>query len=298
MSHSIANGNNGKSLLVQQSYIVCSNIRSGSTLLCKTLERLQGYGSPTEYFNPNVISKLNLDNPERFEQYCESILQESLSLDGVFGMKLHWPQFQKLLSLARTTQRFSKSHDLEIIHSLFPNPKFIFLKRLDVVAQAVSATIAYQTNQWGLLREDTLHPSATQADFNQPPKPMEIQFQPIRIFALERRLRRDNQNWEDFLLQHSLPYHEVIYENLAENFVPEMQGVLKYLGFEPNPEHWTLEPPTLKQATQINQDFSRTYQLLPMGPLTVAYWVDRLYKGIFHRLRRVWNKVNSVPLKS
>ena len=74
-------------------YLICSTVRSGSTLLCKTLEQLDGCGNPQEYFHRHLVKKLKLNNnPQKFLEYCDGIVQKGIDNHGTFGIKMHWYQ--------------------------------------------------------------------------------------------------------------------------------------------------------------------------------------------------------------
>ena len=180
-----------------KSYIICSTVRSGSTLLCNSLGQLDGYGQPEEYFHRHTIKRLNLNlHPDKFLAYCQSISQEAFNRHGVFGIKMHWWQMFDFLNLARQSPHLKEKQDLEILNMLFPNPKFIYLWREDIIAQAISAAIALQTGQWENPRKSEPKPGV-QTKKN--PQKFRIKFQPWKIYEWETSLRVQNQAWQQFL---------------------------------------------------------------------------------------------------
>ena len=135
-------------------YLVCSTVRSGSTLLCKTLEQFDGFGKPQEYFHRHLVRKLRLNNnPQKFLEYCDDIVREGIENHGTFGMKMHWWQLIDFLGLARQCPHLKERTNLEILSILFSNLKFIYLWRNDIEAQAISAAIASQTGEWEKLNQ-------------------------------------------------------------------------------------------------------------------------------------------------
>jgi Stf0 sulphotransferase len=65
---------------LQQSYLVCSTGRSGSTLLCKTLEKLGCCGNPEEFFHNELVKTIAQNNDlDSFVDYCNSIFEKGLT---------------------------------------------------------------------------------------------------------------------------------------------------------------------------------------------------------------------------
>lgn len=279
-----------------RTYIVCSNIRAGSTLLCKTLEQLENYGQPSEFFHPHIVKKLQLeDHPDRFQNYCDTILQESLVNHGVFGIKLHWYQMCDVLKLARQSDCFNDKSDMDILNTLFLNPKFVYIWRRDVTAQAISAVIAFQTGQWEMIKTiQSENPSHTdQAIATSTPK--KIKFQPIRIYEWEKFLQTQNQCWQDFFTHNLLPHHEVVYETLIDSFTSEINRVVSYLDVEKEKELHDIEMPTQQQSNQVNQRFMHDYQGLSKSQLEFFYQIYRIRNSIYRRLRGIGKRlINAV----
>ena len=261
-----------------QNYVVCSTVRSGSTLLCKTLEQLGSCGRPEEYFHRHTIRRLKLDNnPKAFFKYCQEIVQQgqleqSDSLRSEpFGLKLHWWQLLDFLRLARQSPRFASHSDIEILNTIFPNLTFIYLHRGDIVAQAVSAAIATQTGQWERLsKNESDRPTA----WNKP-----IKFQPWRIYEWDKALREHNASWQTFFRNNSITPHEIVYEDLISAFPPQMNRLLQTLKVDANVASADLNAPTQRQGNQINQQFISTYRRWPRPLLKALYRLYRLIKS-------------------
>ena len=258
----------------QKSYIVCSTPRSGSTLLCKTLEQLGGYGQPKEYFHRHTIKRLKLNNnPDKFISYCHSIFEDGLDTHGVFGMKIHWWQVFDFLTIARQSPRFKKKEDLDILTTFFPNPKFIYLWRRDILAQAVSATIAMQTGNWEKIRNNKAkNPLQSEAKLHKD-KLKSLKFQPWRIYEWEKSLAENNQCWRKFFRDNCLNYYEIVYEDLVKSFVKEITNILDYIGVNNNQITNKIEAPTQRQSNMINQKFIDHYKFFPEPLLKLLYWL-------------------------
>ncbi|MEL7313690.1 MAG: Stf0 family sulfotransferase [Cyanobacteria bacterium J06559_3] len=270
--------------MATNSYIICSTVRSGSTLLCKTLGQLKECGQPEEYFHRHIIKRLKLrKDPEKFLSYCRAIFREGVTHHGTFGIKLHWWQLLDFLSLARQLPQFKEKQDLEILGELFPNPKFIYLRRKNMTAQAISAAIAAQTGQWERLNEQeakslTLKPAKTQSKASK--HVQQVKFQPWKIYEWEASLRSQNQAWQHFFQENSLRYHEITYENLIQSFSQEIGRALDYIGICKSQSLEAYEMPTRRQANQMNQRFIRYYTLLPKPFSALLYWLYQQLQAV------------------
>jgi LPS sulfotransferase NodH len=153
------------------SYLVCATPRSGSTLLCEAVKGTGVAGRPEEYFEAVIAT----GRPPRPEDYLEGLYDpEALSLvggaaapepppysslagvasyaehvervkewgrtpNGVFGAKLMWDHLGRL---ARDRP------PREALDELFDGPRYVWVRRGDVVRQAVSLWRAMQTQSW------------------------------------------------------------------------------------------------------------------------------------------------------
>jgi LPS sulfotransferase NodH len=111
-------------------YVICSEHRSGSTLLCHWLKSTGRLGNPREFLSDNVLSKRLERNP----QLLETLLHEAMTPNGVYGWKVFSQQFD-VSSKAQWAERL-------------PNLRFIHLERRDLLGQAISLVRALQTKQF------------------------------------------------------------------------------------------------------------------------------------------------------
>jgi len=128
-------------------YMIAFTARSGSTLLCDYLTA-NGLGYPTEYFQHpfGVANKWHYDQlgcpPDDFMGFVSRLLVLRAN-NGIFGAKITWDQKNALLEEANRYN--STFHDMG---DLSPGIKWIYLRRRDKVAQAVSLWRAAKTGRW------------------------------------------------------------------------------------------------------------------------------------------------------
>jgi len=90
------------------SYIVCSTPRSGSTLLCETLDRTKLAGLPREYFFPYLEPGQMAEwGVTTFPDYFERVLVEGTTPNGVFGVKIMWLYLRELIDRLAVLDQFA-----------------------------------------------------------------------------------------------------------------------------------------------------------------------------------------------
>ena len=128
--------------LALSSYAICCTLRTGSNLLCDLLAQ-RGFGSPTEWFQTERYQNKHSGYlwpslPPIDALYNEFSLQ---STSGWRGVKWTIGQFE---AFREAVQRSSSRTQSEWL----PNLRWIRLRRLDTVGQAVSLYIAKHSGVW------------------------------------------------------------------------------------------------------------------------------------------------------
>jgi len=123
-------------------YMICSTGRCGSSLLSSLLINSGVMGVPHEYLYIQahgipLIERFGITTKPQlnFNEYIGEIKRYRTTPNGVFGLKAHFNQTAKLI-------------DNKLLYRYFPKMKFVHMLRRDVIKQAVSFSIALQTNKW------------------------------------------------------------------------------------------------------------------------------------------------------
>ena len=257
-------------------YLVCATPRSGSTLLCEALKATGVAGRPEEYFEAVVAT----GRPPRPEEYLDGLDDaEALGLlggsaapepppysslngiatygehvervrrwgttpNGVFGAKLMWDHVGRL-----TGDR----PPLDALEDLFGGPRYVWVRRGDVVRQAVSLWRAMQTQSW---RDDSVDgvPGGPAPRYS---------FAALR--HLVARLADHDARWRELLA--AVPVLEITYEELTADLPGAIRRTLDHVGVEADRP---LSLPTMRrQADELTEAWVADYAR-DQEPLTTS----------------------------
>jgi LPS sulfotransferase NodH len=118
----------------------------------------------------------------------------------VFGAKLMWAYTQSFLNRLRELDA-TADNDAKLIGKRFPDPRFIWTRRDDVEAQAVSWAKAIQTGYWH--RWDRAAPDA------------ELSYDRHQIDALARAVETHNAAWQRWFTTNGIEPFTLIFEELV-----------------------------------------------------------------------------------
>ncbi|NEN88245.1 MAG: hypothetical protein F6K48_04670 [Okeania sp. SIO3H1] len=260
-------------MMINKSYVICSIGRSGSTLLASTIDNLGYCGSPREYFHPNKVANLmeNYD-ASAFRSYLEEILEKGRTANGIFGVKMHWDHMRDFLRFTRKNLGYKDTTDLEILNDFFPNTYFIYIRRENIVKQAISTEIALQSEVW------------SQKISNNQKKPVQrLYFNPLAIYRIQEGIKRHEGAWEKFFRKNSLDVYEVVYENFCQSIETTTIDIIKFLEIEPLPELNDIKVSLHKQSNHINDRWEKYYNLIPENLL-------KNYSQLRSRLKQYFKK--------
>jgi len=241
------------------SILVCTQPRSGSTLLGEALFAAGGFGCPLEYFHrgfrPAFAERWHVAEPQA---YLQAVHCHRTDPTGTLGVKLFWPDVEELYQAHAATKDKFEPGSLEpracspeaaveihraigrMIAELFPNASFIHLVRKDRLRQAVSAVVATQTQVWRLI------PGIQD---NPPREPPRFEFHRIAgMLSLGEYCRR---NWEEFFAANQIEGHPVSYESLDDDFAATMRRLFATLH---RPDAAPLPPRMRRQADRVSEE--------------------------------------------
>jgi LPS sulfotransferase NodH len=197
-------------------------------------------GRPDEYFAPPVrLPQAQVFDmaPDRYRELLEEhrrahtaeetlrdILAAGTTDNGVFGVKIHFQRpFSDFHNAVEVLQSYFRDKTLsphELFSRAFHRPAYIWLRRSDRVAQAVSLFKAIKTSEF--VRVDGT---------NDPVVPVGVDdFDFAAIRRLSEWLQSGDDGWHGFFKRHKIESLTIDYEDLAANYEPTLGAVLDHLG--------------------------------------------------------------------
>jgi LPS sulfotransferase NodH len=219
---------------LRKSYIVASSYRCGSTFFCSQLWKTGVLGAPAEYLNVGagrmsrdiMMRRLHVNSPEN---YFAKLLACRTSMNGVFGLKVHFPHFEVAMSWYPSMLR------------VLSPVTYIYLNRKDKLAQAVSMAKAIQTDAWQSLDNKV---STT------------LIYDEALIASCLSDVRQQGLGWLRWFELNNITPFVVHYEDLVANTANVISSVVELLGvvkdYEPE-EIWL--PVVEKQGDEVNLDW-------------------------------------------
>jgi trehalose 2-sulfotransferase len=240
-------------------YVICTNPRSGSYLLCDGLASTSLAGRPREWFNPlgeeSRRSRWGLDKwPDaNYASYLAQVRTRSMTRNGISGIKLPWYQFLELEKKLVAIEDFDGLATAELMARALPNLRYLWLTRRDKARQAISFQLASNTGVWCIV--DGGKSNRNESTINEP------RFEPQSIARIQETLERNDAAWQSYFDTNNITPLIVYYEDLAADYSGTVCRVLKWLGV-PNAPSVAVRPSRLKQqSTARNEDWVKRYAL-------------------------------------
>lgn len=226
-------------------YLIASTPRCGSNFLQRALWRTGCAGAPEEYLTPEYIADFNLrwnttfDAPltvDDLSRFIERLWSIRTSPNGAFGLKLHGSHL-----------RYAAGPDGSLL-APFQDSQWIWIRRLNRIAQAVSYLMADQTGVW-IVDGQWLPLSKTSG---------EPQYDRDGITVRLDQINREEAQWEEFFNRLELTPKVVEYEGLTNHYESSVVDVMKFLGVSPSAD--IVDSGIRRQATDVNAEWEARYR--------------------------------------
>jgi LPS sulfotransferase NodH len=218
----------------RRSVVICTHMRSGSTLLGEAIWRAGGAGMPLEYFHRGFRPRFEArwETPD-LGDYIRAVHRHRTDPTGSFGVKLFWYDLMEVAherdgASAAEVPRWRPA-ELQAddyrrlyakIEAAIPNPVFVHLRREDRVRQAVSALIAEQTGEWRSI------PGANRRARGEP------RFDFARLAALAANAQACHAHWTALFAALGAEAYEITYEQLYGDYEASVGKLLRWVGAE------------------------------------------------------------------
>ena len=228
------------------SYLVCATNRSGSNLLCGLLKGTGVAGRPEEYFwtghEPCWAGRWGASGPV---EYVHGAIREGTGANGVFGAKVMWPHVANLLAKLEAVPGRPYVDERALLERTFPGLRFVWIRREDVVAQAVSYAKAKQTDQWTVLA---------------PGRPDRVpRFDFAQIDRLVGEIEEENAAWARWFRANGITPFEIRCEDLMADMEAVTRRLLGFLGVAV-PGDTSIAPKHARQADSVNAEWAARYR--------------------------------------
>lgn len=249
------------------SYIICTAPRTGSTLLAEGLKVI-GAGRPAEFFDIHAhneqywVRELGIRDDA---EYADKIVEAGTTPNGVFGLKVHWHQLRALqqkLAAAHNGVAAGNPHaSLEaLIRGRFGEPRYIWLRRRNKIAQGISYYRAAKTGLWRSYQGNAGQPNALDQT---------LTFDFAAIDQHVRVVEEFDRCWELYFRQYRLKALIVVYERFVEGYEPTLRAVIDYLGL-PQRDVPVAAPRLVRQADARSLEWEQRYAELCRARSAIA----------------------------
>ena len=238
------------------SYLICATPRTGSSLLCGLLDSTGVAGHPESWFRrqdeQEFAGRWGIADPSNgtfgYAGYFQSAVAAGSTANGVFAARIMWGTMDEVTAHLAPVYPGHDGSAADLLSAAFGRTRFVYLRRGDVVAQAVSLLRAEQTGVWfetdGERQEPTAQPGF---DFG-------------RVRDLVRQVEEDNASWEAWFAAEGIRPCRVLYEELDADPVGIASGVLGFLGLDlPDGREITVRHKRL--ADELNAQWIESYRL-------------------------------------
>jgi LPS sulfotransferase NodH len=187
-------------------YFICATQRSGSNFLCDMIAETGQLGIPREYFNGTARRVIDNDPsyPLDATSQVHRILTTGATPNGIYAAKVFPTHFRQ----AATAVDIGRS---------LPHLHFVFLRRRDLLGQAISLVIAKQTGKWRAFMKRA-RPAV---------------YDPKAISRAIDDLVKDTAAWLAFFARHNVEQVEIVYEDMRTDPPAALNAIARHLGLGP-----------------------------------------------------------------
>ena len=240
---------------------IASTPRSGSHMLGHALGKTGAVITPFEYCNPaNLAEWKRLLEISDTRDAVREIMRRRTNIAGIFSIKAHFSHCSALGG-APEFLRF------------FPNPKVVFIRRPDVLRQAISYSVALQTQVW-IDGQESIG--------------VEARYNPHQIAKCLEQIAIQNARWTSAFSECGLTPLHVDFDRLQTDLPGELNRILSFTGIEVPPDALPEAAPTKPQSVASRtEDWVRRFS--QEMPSRVGAWhhPSALALPLARRLRTV-----------
>lgn len=193
--------------------------------MCGLLDSTGVAGHPESYFRQpdehGWAARWGITSPSdgacSYADYVQAAITAGSTSNGVFAARIRWGTLDEVIAkLAPVYPDFAES-DIGLLNRAFGRTRFVYLRRGDVVAQAVSLLRAEQTNVWFETEQVRQAPAQEPCfDFDEIDERVQL-------------IEEHNRAWRQWFASAGIQPYRVRYEKLDAAPVRVICGVLDFL---------------------------------------------------------------------
>lgn len=234
-------------------YFVCGTPRSGTSLLLGLLDSTGIAGHPQSYFRePDEelwSQKWDLPAGHDDRAFLEAAKRAGSTSNGVFGAKLMYGSLEPLLTRLGTLH--PGAEDKTRIERTFGATRYLWVRRNDLVAQAVSLVRAGQTDVWFIGGHGEVGNTGGNA--------REPVYDAAAIRARIGEIRADDEAWRNWFTSIGAEPLVIGYDALVADMTATVADILQFLHLDPTSSQ-PLTPKHHRQADAVNQQWIERFR--------------------------------------
>jgi trehalose 2-sulfotransferase len=185
-------------------------------------------GYPESYFRQPDTHELaarwgivnSSDGTFGYADYVQAAIAVGSTDNGVFAARIMWGTLDEVIAKLAPVYPKLAGSDVDLLNHAFGRTRFVYLRRGDVVAQAVSLLRAEQTNVWFETEQDR----------------QVLEQEPLFDFDLVRErirlIEEHNRAWQEWFASAGIRPYPGWYEELDAAPVHVTRGVPDFIGLE------------------------------------------------------------------
>ena len=248
---------------MRRAYLICTAARAGGGLLAAALRETRVAGAPFDYFNADAMNDEALLrkfaippgtlDPAGLAARLDPILRAGTTDNGTFAALVQWSDLDRLIGVfsirqGRNLTRRGAAPDG--LRAVLPSLQYVWLRRENKVAQAISHYVAATTGDWQRPADDSgrLHAPVAAAAYD---------FAAIQEYVAAAEAAE--AGWRDFLSDSQACTLDLSYEELAADYRGTVARVLAFLGL--GAEDIAIAPPAFSRlADERSAQWERRYR--------------------------------------
>jgi trehalose 2-sulfotransferase len=236
------------------SYTIWFSQRTGSTLLCKTLEETGIAGKPNEWLNiPDETDLLEYYGAKNYAELQQHLWELGSTSNHVFGMKFgfYQPYFSKLVEIFSNFPDAPQavSSPAKIWNHAFPNSRHIFMTRRNKVRLAVSWWKAIKTQGWHRGKDQSSNTSTDLAEA--------YSFDAIHHLFCESTMRE--AGIQEFFSEAGIVPFTIVYEDFISAYDKTVRNVLEFLEL-PSSSVDIVPPYYIRLSDEISEQWAERFR--------------------------------------